>query len=166
MTYGAARPRSWRRTSPSCAVVPRVLAGGTKPTNQRLRICPPLACGLLHPRLAVPACCRAKGRHGLIRCGNGGWAIGRDVEEDEMTQADRRSKLAEGVGDLVVDAWPAVGADRSGEVGGLLASMSQSHLIGLYEDDLPGLSYIWASLTIALVVVPWLLIGWLIWMWV
>jgi len=82
-----------------------------------------------------------------------------------MTRADRRSELAEGVGDLVVDARPAVGAHWSGEVGELLASMSQSDLIGLYEDDLPGPSYFWASLTIALVVVPWLLVGWLIWMW-
>jgi hypothetical protein len=83
-----------------------------------------------------------------------------------MTQTDRRSGHPVGVSDLVVDTRPAVAADWQSDFVAELDSMSNAPLYDLFYADPPGPPDARdARLAVALIVVPWLLIGWLIWIW-
>ena len=83
-----------------------------------------------------------------------------------MTQTDRRSELTAGVADLVVDARPAAAADWQADFVAELDAMSNAPLFDLSYGDSPGQPDAWdAGLAVALFVIPWFLIGWLIWMW-
>ena len=83
-----------------------------------------------------------------------------------MTQTDRRSELSAGVADLVVDTRPAAAADWQADFVAELDAMSNAPLFALSHGDPPGQPDAWdAGLAVALIVIPWLLVGWLIWMW-
>ena len=84
-----------------------------------------------------------------------------------MTQTDRRSELPAGVADLVVDARPAVAADWQADFLAELDAVSNAPLFDLSYGDPPGRpDALDAGLAVALIVVPWFLIGCLVWMWV
>jgi hypothetical protein len=83
-----------------------------------------------------------------------------------MTQTDRRSELAAGVADLVVDARSAAAADWQADFAAVLDAMSNAPLFDPSYGDPPGQPNAWdAGLAVALIVIPWFLIGWSIWMW-
>jgi hypothetical protein len=83
-----------------------------------------------------------------------------------MMQTDRRSELSAGVADLVVDARPVVAADWQADFLAELDAMSNAPLFDLSCGDSPGRPDARdAGLAVALFVIPWFLIGWLIWMW-
>jgi hypothetical protein len=74
--------------------------------------------------------------------------------------------MAAGVADLVVDARPAAAADWQADFVAVLDAMSNAPLFDLSYGEPPGQPDAWdAGLAVALIVIPWFLIGWLIWMW-
>jgi len=82
-----------------------------------------------------------------------------------MTQTNR-SELVLGVPDLVLDPGPVGATDWQADFMAELESMSRAPLYGACGGDPSGQAIDWGPvLGLALILAPWFLIGWLIWMW-
>ena len=82
-----------------------------------------------------------------------------------MTHTDR-SELAVGVAGLVVDPGPAGATRWRADFRAELESMGNDPLYGLRHVAAAGQTIDWGPvLGLALILAPWFLIAWLIWMW-